>query len=222
MRLVAHLLEYPPELEQLYHNRELHPTAVGVDMLYARFAWSIFTLLDAFLESGARGFVTAADCELFSTVARRRAQSPRKRKPHRDTVTETQESAVPPTSTRLKWKSIAEAENLFSSVISAKRVRRDLPLSASISDNASYSSPSTHAYLPTDTSLSTLGPQSLPTLPGQPLAQTWLEHERQRSDPDSKWSKEHDWAQRAWNGKTLTSGDVKRWLEANGVDIRDE
>jgi hypothetical protein len=29
-RLVAHLLEYSPELEHLYHNRELHPTAVGV------------------------------------------------------------------------------------------------------------------------------------------------------------------------------------------------
>jgi hypothetical protein len=40
-------------------------------------------------------------------------------------------------------------------------------------------------------------PQSLPTLPIQPLAQTWLEIERQRSDPDGKWNKEHDWAQSA-------------------------
>jgi hypothetical protein len=119
MRLVAHLLEYSPELEQLYHNRELHPTAVGVDMLYARFAWSVFTLLDVFLEcnidrrltlrasdarlAGARGFVTAANCELVSsTAARRRLQSPKKRKLDRDTVTEAQESAVPPTSTSLK------------------------------------------------------------------------------------------------------------------------
>jgi hypothetical protein len=38
------------ELEHLHHNRELHPTSVGVDMLYARFAWSVFTLLDAFVE----------------------------------------------------------------------------------------------------------------------------------------------------------------------------
>jgi hypothetical protein len=153
MRLVAHPLEYSPELEQLYHNRELHPTAVGVDMLYSRFAWSVFTLLDAFLEckidrrltlrasdarlAGARGFVTAVNCELFSsTAARRRSQSPKKRKPDRDTVTEAQESAVPPTSTSLKQKSIAETESLFSNVISAKRARRNLPLSASISDNA--------------------------------------------------------------------------------------
>lgn len=75
MRLVAHLLEYPPELEHLYHNCELHSTAVGGDMLYARFAWDVFSLLDAFLEcktdrrlalrsseacvADARGFVTA-------------------------------------------------------------------------------------------------------------------------------------------------------------------
>jgi hypothetical protein len=50
MRLVAHLPEHSPELEHLYHNRELHTSAVGIDMLYARFAWSVFTLLDAFLE----------------------------------------------------------------------------------------------------------------------------------------------------------------------------
>jgi hypothetical protein len=49
MRLVTHMLEYLPELKHLYQNSELRPTAVGVDMLYARFAWSIFALLDAFL-----------------------------------------------------------------------------------------------------------------------------------------------------------------------------
>ncbi|KAH6134182.1 hypothetical protein HBI68_248550 [Parastagonospora nodorum] len=53
--------------------------AVGVDMLYARFAWSVFTLLDAFLECkidrrlalratdarllDARGFVAAVNCK---------------------------------------------------------------------------------------------------------------------------------------------------------------
>ncbi|KAF2023443.1 hypothetical protein EK21DRAFT_80903 [Setomelanomma holmii] len=238
MRLVAHLLEYSPELEHLYHNRELHPTAVGVDMLYARFAWSVFTLLDAFLEckidrrltlrasdarlADARGFVTAVNCEPFSSaVARRRSQSPKKRKPDRDTVTEAQESAVPPISTSLKRKSFAAAENLFSNFISAKRARRDPPLSASISDNASCSSPLTPAYPPTNRSLSTLGPQSLRTLPFQSLAQTSLELERQRSDPDGTWNKEHEWAQRVWDGETLTSGDVAQWLEAVGVDIRD-
>lgn len=84
MRLVAHLLDCSPELEHLHHNRELHPTAVSVDMLYARFAWSIFTLLDPFLKCqvprrltlrasdahlvDARGFATPAGCELFTRV----------------------------------------------------------------------------------------------------------------------------------------------------------
>jgi hypothetical protein len=44
MRLVAHLLENSPKLEYLYHNRELHTSAVGVDMLYARFAWSVLIM----------------------------------------------------------------------------------------------------------------------------------------------------------------------------------
>jgi hypothetical protein len=140
MRLDAHLLEYSPEFEDLYHNRELHPTTVGVDMLYARFAWFVFTLLDAFFEcrldwrlalrasdallADARGSVTAANCELFSsTAARRRSQSPKKRKPDHDTVIEAQESAEPSTSTSLKRKSIADVEDLASEVISVKRAR---------------------------------------------------------------------------------------------------
>lgn len=136
-------------------------------------------------------------------------------------MTEAQEGAVPPTSTSLKRKSIAEAENLFSDVCSAKRARRDPPLPVSIPDNASSSSPLTPAYTPTDTSLATLGPQPLSTLPIQALVQTWRKLERQRSDPDRKWSKEHDWVQRIWNGEMMTSDNIAQWLEAIGMDIRD-
>ncbi|KAH8721509.1 hypothetical protein GQ44DRAFT_561534, partial [Phaeosphaeriaceae sp. PMI808] len=97
MRLVVHVLDYSPELQHLYHNRELHPTAISVDMLYARFAWTIFTLLDAFLGcnidrrlalrtsdarlADARGFVPGIDCERFSSTAiRKRSNSLKKRK----------------------------------------------------------------------------------------------------------------------------------------------
>ncbi|KAF2820871.1 hypothetical protein CC86DRAFT_374153 [Ophiobolus disseminans] len=232
MRLVAHLLEYSPEIGHLYHNRELHPTAVGVDMLYARFAWSVFTLLDAFLEckidrrltlrasdvrlADARGFVTPANCELFSsTAARRRSQSPKKRKPNHDTVLEAQQSAEPPTSTNLKRKSIAEAEGLPSKVIAVKRARQVRPPSASVSDNASALTPT---HLPTDTSVLTLDSESLPV---QSLAQTWLELERRRSDPHGIWNKEQNWAQCVWDGGTLTSDDAAQWLEAVGMEIRD-
>jgi hypothetical protein len=71
MRLVAHLLEYSPELEYLYYNCKLHTSAVGVDMLYARFVWSVFTLLDAFLECkiDRRLALRATDAHLFDARA---------------------------------------------------------------------------------------------------------------------------------------------------------
>ena len=98
MRLVAHMLEYSPELEHLYHNRELHPTVVDIDMLYARFACSVLSRLDAFLEfktdrrlalrtsdaclADARGFINAANCEFFpATAMRKRSRSPRSASP---------------------------------------------------------------------------------------------------------------------------------------------
>jgi hypothetical protein len=102
-----------------------------MDMLYAYFAWSVSTLLDAFFEgkidrhltlrasdaclADARGFVTAVHCELFSSAATKtRPQSPKKRKPYHDTVTS------------LRQESAAGAENPPSDVISAKRARRCL------------------------------------------------------------------------------------------------
>jgi hypothetical protein len=58
-------------------------------------------------------------------------------------------------------------------------------------------------------------------LPVSLLAQVWLETDRQRSDPDGKWNKEHKWARHVWNGQTLTSDEVGRWFEACGIEIRD-
>ncbi|KAF1828445.1 hypothetical protein BDW02DRAFT_652052 [Decorospora gaudefroyi] len=213
MRLVAHLLEYSPELEHLYHNRELHPTAVGVDMLYARFAWSVFSLLDAFLEcktdrrlalrtsdaclADARGFVTAANCELFSAAAeRKRSQSPKKRKPERDTVLEHDEPQ----------HSIASTD-----ATPMKRARRYL-----ISPTLRMPIQS-----PADSLLSPLDSRSSSHPPTLPLAQAWLNAERQRSDPYCTWDKERDWARRVWDGKTLASDDVGRWFEACGFEVRD-
>jgi hypothetical protein len=103
MRLFPHLFDYAPEPEHLYHNYELHASAFGVAMLYARCAWSVFTLLGAFLKCkidkpfalratdacffDARGFVIAAYCGLFSTVTtKKRWQSPKKHQSERDIV----------------------------------------------------------------------------------------------------------------------------------------
>lgn len=228
MRLVAHLLEYSPELEHLYHNRELHPTAVGVDMLYARFAWSVFSLLDAFLEcktdrrlalrssdaclADARGFVTAANCELFSAAAvRKRSQSPKKRKPERDTVLEHNEPQDFIASSRRKRESVVKAETLSPDATSMNHARCYL------------ASPTLRTPIQpsTDLPLSPLDSWSSPHPPTLPLAQAWLNAERQRSDPYRMWDKERDWAQHVWDGKTLTSNDVGRWFEACGVEVRD-
>ncbi|KAF2623331.1 hypothetical protein BU25DRAFT_414346 [Macroventuria anomochaeta] len=240
MRLVAHVLGSSPEFELLYHNRELHPTAVGVDMLYARFAWSILPLLRAFLESDtdrrltlrasdapladARGFVAAADCERFSTATNgRRSQSPKKRKPERDDVFEAEETAEFRPGSSRKRRCTADAANTPSDAILAKRPCRDPPLSAPSSEHtsSSLSSPLTPTSPPIDTSLSPQGPQALPTPPCPQLAQAWLEAERQRSDPDGTWNKEQDWLRRVWAGKTLSADEVECWFEGIGYEVRE-
>lgn len=103
MRLVLHLLEPSAEFEYLYHNRELHQSDVGVEMLFARFAWTLFPLLEAFLSCKEdrrltvrttshdqildRGYFTAAACEWFSiSSTRKRSVSPKKRKPDADAI----------------------------------------------------------------------------------------------------------------------------------------
>jgi ABC-type multidrug transport system permease subunit len=46
---VTHLIEASAELEHLYHNRALHSSSSSIEILFARFAWTIFPLLKAFL-----------------------------------------------------------------------------------------------------------------------------------------------------------------------------
>ncbi|KZM18263.1 uncharacterized protein EKO05_0003198 [Ascochyta rabiei] len=240
MRLVAHVLGSSPELELLYHNRELHPTAVSVDMLYARFAWSIFPLLCAFLESDtdrrltlrasdapladAWGFVAAADCERFSIVANaRRSQSPKKRKPNCDATPEAGDTAELRPGTSRSRGCTTEADNILSDVSSAKRPCQDPPLSAPPSEHTSPSLASllTPISPSIDTSLLPQGPQAMPTPPCPQLAQAWLEVERQRSDADGKWNKEQDWLRHVWAGQTMRADEVKRWFEGIGYEVRE-
>lgn len=229
MRLVAHLLEHSPELEYLYHNRELHPTTVGIDMLYARFAWTVFSLLDAFLEcktdrrlalrssevcvADARGFVTAANCELFSTAAtKKRSQSPKERKPERDTVLEHNELQGSIDLSCRKRESAVKAET---SSPDTTPMKGSQPYPISLILRKPVQSPTKLPLSPLDS-----WPSSHPPTPS--LAQTWLSAERQRSDPHSTWNKECDWARDVWDGRTLTGDDVRRWFEVCGVEIRDE
>lgn len=50
-RLVTHLVEASAELEHWYHNRALHSVGSSIEVLFVRFAWTIFPLLDGFLVS---------------------------------------------------------------------------------------------------------------------------------------------------------------------------
>jgi HNH endonuclease len=97
-QLVTHLLEPSAELEYLYHNRRLQSMHSSIQVLFARFAWSIFPLLDGFLTCRVRrrlllaneiveesavgdGFVSWEKCAQFS---RKRSRSPKKRRPDAD------------------------------------------------------------------------------------------------------------------------------------------
>jgi hypothetical protein len=51
---VIHVTEAVPELESFYHNRTLQSVGVNVEMLFTRFAWSIFPLLRDFLDGVPR------------------------------------------------------------------------------------------------------------------------------------------------------------------------
>ena len=94
-QLVTHLLEASAELEYLYHNRVLQSMRSSIQMLFVRFAWTIFPLLGGFLTCRERrrlllvneivdgsvdgdGFVSWEKCTQFS---RKRSRSPKKRRP---------------------------------------------------------------------------------------------------------------------------------------------
>lgn len=94
-QVVTHLLEASAELEYMYHNRRLQSMRSSVQLPFARFAWTIFPLLDGFLTCQARrrlllvheivedsavnnGFVSWENCV---QISRKRSRSPKKRRP---------------------------------------------------------------------------------------------------------------------------------------------
>jgi hypothetical protein len=54
LEFVLYLLSHSVEYERLYHNHALHKLCVRVELLFARFAWSIFPLLYTFLNDRER------------------------------------------------------------------------------------------------------------------------------------------------------------------------
>jgi hypothetical protein len=245
VRLVVHLLEPSAEFEHLYHNRELHASAVGIEMLYARFAWSLFPLLGAFLScrinqrltfrtpvdnlADSHGFFAAAFCEQFSvTATRRRSQSPKKRKPEIDTVVNATDTDTAQADKHAQVED-KRKESVFASsgrkrAFSTEYANAESGPSADTLSRAhkrgrrraSSSSASSRSSL--SGTFCSPPPTSPKTLP---LARAWLEAERQRSCISDTWIEESNWAQQVWAGKTLASDEITRWFEACGYEVRD-
>lgn len=184
IRLVFHLLGSSDEYEHHHHNRELYESKVSADLLFARFAWTLFPLLGAFLSCKeerrlilriaahnqmlSRGFFSAADCERFSQPAsRKRSQSPRKRKPDDDVpdsapvdgaVVHTRANTPASLSNPRKRTTTSEDKGTFSTDHSRGRTKRrkPSPCPALSSPSSSISTPSSsHPLIPNRALLST-------------------------------------------------------------------
>ncbi|KAH8714825.1 hypothetical protein GQ44DRAFT_762634 [Phaeosphaeriaceae sp. PMI808] len=245
MRLFFHLLTTSPGYEHFYHNRELHTSAIGVEMLYARFAWSLFPLLSGFLSCrtnrrliiraavdslpDCRGFFAASFCEQFSISAtRRRSQSPKKRKPDNESVVD----SISTGDAEVCEQELVQDDPKISISASNHRKRpfNDADTKSNVSSRGgkrgrrqevSRSSSVPRALSPSNilSDHSDASSMTSPNIP--PLAQEWLKKERQRSDTQNRWAEEKRWAREVWAGKSLSSHEVMRWLEVSGYDVRD-
>ncbi|KAI9861275.1 MAG: hypothetical protein M1813_005448 [Trichoglossum hirsutum] len=241
-RLVTHLIDASAELEHLYHNRVLHSQGPSIEAFFARFAWSIFPLLDTFLTHRERrrlllaneenatlldkdGFASWERCAQFP---RKRSQSPKKRKPNTDNTPTDNNTRVP---TRADDESRPQKRHKYESA--------DPRDHALFSDRATYRNLG-HAITPpryrevdspTPTSPSSVKPSSSaapssfsdaddPPDSSSALAHAWLTQERLRSDPDSKWKDEKAWAKEVSKGNiSLTAEEAIRWYEICGVEV---
>ncbi|KAL2349871.1 hypothetical protein BJ546DRAFT_897082, partial [Cryomyces antarcticus] len=92
--MVAHILELSPELVALYHNVPLQPLkGLSVEFLFARFAWSMFSFVEGFLQARTERVLCVSirdarpvirdfsgdECLSFTRSKPSRSQSPKKR-----------------------------------------------------------------------------------------------------------------------------------------------
>ena len=234
---VIHLLDESAELHGLYHNRRLQPIRARIETFFARFAWSIFPLLDEFLTCGKRrrlllmneieqdsdGFISSRKCAYFS---RWRSRSPKKRKPNAEgandndagSAAEEEQEHRPRKRCRLRSTSPpATCDSVTESI--SPGLDQDI-----YERRSSQSPPSTPNLLnPLQESIipAILTENNAPlSESSSALAQLWLANERLRSDPQNKWKHERAWAEDVWNGNiTLTEKTAKKWYEICGAEV---
>jgi len=212
MPIVVHLLMASRELGILHHNVRLKAIPdVDRAFLFARFAWSMFTLLSGFLRvgverrlvgttisspSGLPRTLSAADCRnLAPGGSKSRSRSPTKRQ-------------------RSRSDADIDAEGNGEACERGrqrKRRRRD----DSAGEGAHEGSERTESTKAVPTPTCTEGIDS--------LRDTWLQRERLRSDPDNEWSKEEAWATCIRDSdRVMDPTDIQRYYKFIGYELREE
>lgn len=210
---MAHLLMASRELGILHHNVRLKAIPdIDMAFLFARFAWSMFTLLAGFFRvgvervligttistpSGLPRILSAADCKsLVPGVSKSRSRSPTKIQ-------------------RSRCDADIDAEisgEVYERSMHHKR-RRDNSAGEGVHHEDSESTESAKA-IPTPPTC-TRGIDS--------LRDAWLQKERLRSDPGDKWSEEEAWAMYIRDGgRVMDPADVQRYYRFMGYESQEE
>ncbi len=246
-QLVTHLVEASGELEHLYHNRLLQPMRSSIDLLFARFAWTILSFLESFLigrerrrlllvkdnmDSSNDGFVSWEKCAQLSKTW---SLSPKKRKTDAQAPNDSDvsysagEEESPPGKRRQlsnctsdvptahHSKSLEPSQDSSHSSDLLNEICQSEKIESSFSTSDTFSSSHLLGHSNRD-----VGPTA-DTSANVALAQTWLAKERLRSDPSGQWKKDKAWADKVWKGNiTFFGGDARRWLEICGGEFQDE
>lgn len=241
-KLVLHVLEPSREFESLFHNHQLQGFHSSIELLFARFAWTIFSFLKGFLICGERrrllmvdgsldsldddGFVSPEECAKFYSKGSR---SSKKRKADTSEANYEPNYAVDEEEEPRPRKK-RQLPNHTPLVQSANPLQ-DSPQSLDLPNCISQSSNTESATSPSNTSSASdsshfLGRDATLTAGNGAdvtLAQAWLAQERLRSDPNKQWEKDKAWAKRVSRGDvTLSAEEARRWMEICGAEIQDE
>lgn len=196
-----HLLCNSYELSLLYDNVKLQPTTVSPEFLFARFAWSLFPFLAAFLSSiQQRRLLTVCSTNLeqqemeclpsdydFSKIPPQAiAQRPKKK----SRTSKNEEAADP-----FKESPCIPAYTL--------------------SDESTFSPAKLEPH-----SACPLHEEELDDCRLEPLKGRYLEVERARSDPEGHWPKYQRWLESA-HDRPLSPDGMQRYLEITGVELLD-
>lgn len=225
-QLVTHLVRASAELEHLYHNRALHSLHSSIETLFARFAWTIFPLLNAFITCRARRrllvanenvtflnsdvFVPWERCAQFST---KRSQSPKKRRPEAEPAMDENIgiSAMegPHRRKRHQRRYALSSHDLLDLSSHPLDHHWDSFASSIPASPTSLPAPDANASLwAADSDDVTHESQSSPSASFNDahdhsnistLSHTWLEQERQRSNTQNEWEEKKAWAKEVWN-----------------------